>query len=520
MPSQLQRAIEASRLGHYEAAIAHAESAIASGEDGANPYLCAAYAAGRLRDEAAALTWVERALCVEPDNCLALSAQANLLRVLHRLQPALESCRRWVALEPQNGAAHVSSAQVCQALKMHEEAIAAFRAAARWLPQPAGALTDLAILLFELGRRDEAFQALDGALAADGRYAAAWYTRSEAKRFERGDADIEAMEQQLRKHAAEPLEHSRHDRILLHYALAKAYADLQEFPQVLSHLRSGSSMKRATFEYDAAVDERYMAAMEAAYSSAVIERLRSGGLQTQVPVFIVGMPRSGTSLLEQVLASHPSVHGGGEAAHVQRLIGEFGDAYPMCVPGIAAGRIGELARRYLEMLAPQGAPRMTDKTPYNFLHVGLLHVMFPRARILYCGRDPLDTCLSVYSKLFTQGNEFSYDIDELARYYRGHARLMAHWRAVIPGDRLLEVRYEALVADLETEARRVTDFLQLPWAAACLRFHETQRSVRTASLHQVRQPLYRSSVGRAQRFGEPATAMRDALGDAVNPLRE
>jgi hypothetical protein len=168
------------------------------------------------------------------------------------------------------------------------------------------------------------------------------------------------------------------------------------------------------------------------------------------------------------------------------------------------------------MSPPQrSTSHVTDKMPYNFLHVGVIHAMLPNARIIHCIRDPLDTCISCYSKLFTRGHEFSYELGELGRYYRNYARLMAHWRTIIPADRLIEVAYEKVVNDLEGEARRLIDFCGLPWAETCLRFHETQRAVRTASLHQVRRPLYRGSLRRSKSFGGGLEPLRAALGDLI-----
>lgn len=513
-PSQLQSAVAENQLGHFEAAIAHAEAAIRLRQEGVKPYLCAAYAAARLHGDEQALAWVERGLALHPDDCLALSTRANLLRGLHRAEAALESCRRWAELEPHSGAAQLCCARVCHELQLSEQAIDAYTKAAEFTRGPAGVLTELAVLLFELGRRDEASGMLDRAFAADGNHAAAWYTRAEAKRFAPADPDIELMQQQLRRRAAEPPAQVLHDTILLHYALAKAHADLDDYPQALIHLNAGSILKRGTLDYDPAVDERFMAEMARALGAASIERLRGAGVDTRVPIFIAGMPRSGTSLLEQVLASHPGVFGGGESARMQSLVAEFGNDYPGCLHAISRERVGVMAGRYLKMLPAHSAAHVTDKTPYNFLHLGLIHVMFPQARIIHCVRDPVDTCVSVYSKLFTQGNEFSYDILELCRYYRGYAQLMGHWRRVIPADRLLGVEYEKLVQNLEGEARRVTDFCGLPWRDACLRFHETRRAVRTASMHQVREPLYRSSVGRAQRFSGLWAILRETLGTA------
>jgi tetratricopeptide (TPR) repeat protein len=498
MPSHLQKAVAEIRLGHFESALAHAESAIRLGQQGIKPYLCAALAAARLHGDERALEWVERGLLLDPDDCLLLAARANLLRGLHRTEAALENSRRWARLEPRNAEAHLCCARVYRESGLYEPAIAAYTAAAECTLRPAAVLTDLSILLFELGRSDDAWRMLDRALAADPRCAAAWYTRSEAKRFTQADPDIDVMRRHLQARAAEA--NALHENILLHYALAKAYVDLEDYSQALSHLRSGSTLKRSTCNYDPALDERFMAEMARVLTAASIERLSGAGIATTSPIFIVGMPRSGTSLLEQLLASHPSVFGGGESARMQSLVAEFGADYPAALSTLSQRQISALAARYLGMLPTHATIHITDKTPYNFLHLGLIHAMFPLARIIHCRRDPVDTCVSVYSTWFAQGNEFSYDIRELARYYRAYAHLMEHWRNVIPVGLILEVEYEKLVRDFPSEARKVVEFCGLSWTDACLAFHETKRAVQTASKHQVRKPLYTSSVGRARRF--------------------
>jgi tetratricopeptide (TPR) repeat protein len=509
MPSHLQQAIAENQHGNFAAALAHAEAAIRLQQDGVKPYLCAAFSAARLYDDERALGWVEQGLALDPDNCLALATRANLLRGLRRPMEALESSRRWAELEPRNAAAHLCSAAAYHELRLHEPAIEAYIQAAELSPHPAPVFTDLAILLFELGRPGAASRMLDRALAADRNYAAAWYTRAEAKRFTQADPDIESMRQLLNTVAAEP--RAVHETILLNYALAKAHVDIDDYPGALVHLRTGSALKRATLNYDPALDEKFMTEMAHALTGAALKRLRGAGVVTRVPIFIVGMPRSGTSLMEQVLASHPSVCGAGESGRMQSLVAEFGDAYPACLNAISREQLGSLATRYLGLLPAHGARHVTDKTPYNFLHLGLIHAMFPEARIIHCRRDPVDTCISVYATWFAQGNEFSYDVRELARYYRAYAKLMEHWRGVLPARVLLEVEYEKLVQNFADEARRVVEFCGVPWTDACLAFHQTERSVQTASKHQVRKPLYASSVGRAHRFGPLADELRREL---------
>jgi tetratricopeptide (TPR) repeat protein len=514
--SHVRMAILENERGHFGAALGHAERAIRARQGGAVPYLCAAFAAVHLSDNAAALAWLDQALILEPANGLALGARANLLRELNRTHEGLADGRHWVALEPRNGAAHWCLAQLHQALGQDEEAVQDYTRAVELLPHPAQAMTDCAILLLELGRRHAGEQMIDRALAADRTFAAAWYTRAEIKTFAANDPDLPEMEALLQDSSGQTAPGAARDTVLLSYALAKAYADLGEVRRARGHLDSGSRLKRAGLNYDPGVDERSMAAIAAGFPKECLEQMRGGGDPSASPIFIVGMPRSGTTLVEQILASHPHIHGGGECDHLERLVRELGTDYPECAMPLAAERLAELGRRYVAMAPPpRGASRVTDKMPYNYLHLGLIHAMLPNARIIHCVRDPLDTCIACYSRLFTRGHEFSYDLGEVGRYYRSYARLMAHWRRVIPSDRLMEVSYERIVNDLEAQARRLIDFCGLPWEASCLRFHETPRTVRTASLHQVRRPLYRGSVGRAASFGAGLDTLKDALGDTI-----
>jgi hypothetical protein len=218
-----------------------------------------------------------------------------------------------------------------------------------------------------------------------------------------------------------------------------------------------------------------------------------GGDPSEIPIFILGMPRSGSTLIEQILASHAWVHGAGERMDFPDLLADLGDRDFRALGAAYAARSGTLA---------PGAGRVTDKLPGNFLHAGAIHLALPRARIIHSRRDPADTCLSCYTKLFRGEQPFTYDLGELGRYYRAYERLMAHWRVVLPESVFLEVDYEALVADPETQTRRLLAHCGLAWDPACLVFHETRREIRTASAVQVRQPLYGGSVGRWRRHGE------------------
>jgi hypothetical protein len=231
-----------------------------------------------------------------------------------------------------------------------------------------------------------------------------------------------------------------------------------------------------------------------------------------MPIFVLGMPRSGTTLVEQILASHPQIHGGGELP-VLRQVADGAGHYPESVPGLTGDAITAMGRQYLARIAPlSGRPRLVDKMPANFLYVGLIRLILPNARIIHCRRHAADTCLSNYTKLFASEQLFSYDLGELGSFYRAYDELMAHWRATLPAARLIEVSYEDVVDDLAGQARRLVEWLDLPWDDACLRFHETQRVIRTASLSQVRQPIYTGSKGRWRRYSAYLAPLLTELG--------
>ena len=249
---------------------------------------------------------------------------------------------------------------------------------------------------------------------------------------------------------------------------------------------------------DAQVDD-----IVSTYSPALLSRLRGTGCQSERPVFIVGMHRSGSSLVEQILASHPLVHGAGERRHMARIAATLGSE-------TEPDRLEALGETYVGALPDHGATRVIDKTPGNFERLGLIRLILPKARIIHCHRDPLDSCLSCFKTLFQEGNGYSYDLAELGHYYRSYQRLMDHWREVLPGD-VLDVAYEDVVEDLETMARRLVEFCGLPWDDACLEFHETDRPVQTASAAQVRKPIYKTAVGRWRRYESHLNALMKAL---------
>ncbi len=496
-------------LGRLDEALTLARRAIELNPRNADAYLnAAAIAQSRKRPDEAS-RWINNILSFAPEHPGALMALAKAQREDENHAAALQAARRAVAAVPQSGEAHEILGLVLQSMNRSDEAMAEYRQAASLpMPKPESPLEKTAILLLELGRGAEALTAFDAALARNPRAASVWFNRAEAKKFTDGDVDIAAMEQLLAE--ADGTGISRDDRLCLLFALGKACLDAGADARAFACFAEANRLKRGTIEYDAAAVDQWLTSIAATFSPARLARLAGRGDPSELPVFIVGMPRSGTTLVEQILASHPQVHGAGELrliqSMVERITGPDGmpQGFPQLIEATAPEDLPKLAGYYLERVAAlaPGKARVVDKMPANFLYAGFIHALLPRARIIHCRRDPVDTCLSCYTKNFSGEQKFAYDLAELGRFYKGYERLTGHWASVLPAERYTEVSYEAVVADHEGEARRLIAFCGLEWDPACLAFHQLERPVRTASVSQVRQPIYKGSVGRWRRYAK------------------
>lgn len=425
------------------------------------------------------------------------------------LEEALEAAYRAVRLDRGNAEAHNLLGQILHALGSFTAAVEAYeRAAAQPGPVAERARVNLAVLLMETGRNEEAMAAFDAVLRDYPHSASAWFNRADLKKFIPDDVDILAMQALLASGRCTPGE-----RILLHFALGKALLDSGADAEAFEHFHLGNRLKRATIEFDCQTTAAWMKSIAEAYAPSLFERLASSGHVSALPLFVIGMPRSGTTLIEQILAAHPAVEAGGELPTLQRLV----DDLPQGLRGLGLldsdyfTRLGSAYILENEPLA-SGKARLTDKMPANFLHAGLIRLILPQARIIHCRRDPVDTCLSCYTKLFTAGQPFAYDLSELGRFHLAYQDLMAHWRAVLPAEMFIEIDYEALVADFEGEARTLLEKLGLPWSEGVLRFFEHDRPIRTASVNQVRQPLYGGSAGRWRRYAPHLEPLLRSLG--------
>jgi tetratricopeptide (TPR) repeat protein len=505
--------------GEFARATEHACRAIDLNPQLAEAYINLAAVETARQHHAEALRWLDALLAFAPLHATGLAARALALKQLDRPEAALDTARRAIAAAPNLAEAHDAHGQVLQALGRFDAALAAYDRAAD-LPGTAAeqALINRAILFMEHGQAAQAEAAFAHAVEVFPRSASAWFNRADLKSFTPDDPAIAAMQALLGPDGVQ----ARNDQMLLHFALGKAFLDLGQSDRAFAHLDAGNQMKRASLTYDADTTSRWMASIAAAFTPDVLERLghprHEQNPAAPRPIFVLGMPRSGTTLVEQILASHPDIHGAGELNHIPRLVGQLG-AFPAAVAGITPAQLSQLGDAYRAAIAPlaQGQRHVVDKMPANFLYAGLIRLILPEARLIHCRRDPVDTCLSCYSKLFAHEQVFSYDLAELGQFHRDYQRLTAHWRAALPAAHFLEVDYEAVVDDLEREARRMLAFLDIPWDPACLAFYETRRPVRTASVNQVRKPVYRSATGRWRAHASHLGPLLEALAIALEP---
>jgi tetratricopeptide (TPR) repeat protein len=388
--------------------------------------------------------------------------------------------------------------------------------AVRLDPSSAEAQYNLGVVYAEEGDFERAKQAYQEALRLDPTSTQPYPNIAAITRFKGDEPLIGEMEGRLKGDAAD---------INLHFALGKAHDDAGDYDASFENYLKGNALARRHVPYSTQAQQGFCRGVIGHFDRDTVSRLAQDGSDSKVPLFIVGMPRSGTSLVEQILASHPQVYGAGELTLLQReLMSALGASSLKnlvqqdlsrftAMPAEQRQAVAAKTLSAMRRLAPDAA-RITDKMPQHFLLLGLLHAFFPAAKIVHCRRDPLDTCVSCFTVLFGDGQEFAYDLTELGEYYGMYAKLMKHWEQVLPAGSLLTVDYEEVVTDIRKNAERLLDHCGLPWDEACVSFHENKRPVQTASVYQVRQPLYQSSVGRWRRFERHLKPLREALEHA------
>jgi tetratricopeptide (TPR) repeat protein len=398
-----------------------------------------------------------------------------------------------------------------------EDALEAYEHAARLKPAEVRLRTSMGHAQKTLGRRADSEASYKAALQIDPGLAEAWWSLADLKNYRFSDAEVAEMQRLL---TSDPRDNSNEAQ--LHFALGKAFEQRQQYPQAFASYARGNALRRVDAPFDIDGFERGSARIRAFFDAAFFASRAGCGNPDPAPIFIVGLPRSGSTLIEQILASHSRVEGTMELPNILNIVGQFDDlapgrdGYPETLARVPVAQLATLGERYLAETAPlrHGRERFTDKLPNNFSHVGLIHAMLPHATIIDARRHPMDACFSTFKQYFAEGQTFSYDLEVLARYYRGYLALMDHWDAVLSG-KVLHVQYEQLVRDPEANIRRLLEHCRLAFEPACLSFHETQRPVRTASAEQVRQPLYVSGVGYWRHFARELEPLRRALGECL-----
>ena len=378
-----------------------------------------------------------------------------------------------------------------------DEAIASYEKAIALAPEYVEAHCDLGIAYQDLGDKEKAATAYRKALSIDSSYANAWRALANLSKNNLSDDDVVTITAAL-----DSPDLGDDQRTHLEFALGKTHEDRNEHSKAMPHYLAGNKLRRAALVYSSDDDRRAFENLMGVFDAAFFERWSGVGSDSSAPIFIIGMPRSGTSLVEQVLASHPQVHGGGELQALSRAASTRftladGIDYSACIATASAEDFERIAEHYLQVIAGLGgdASRVTDKMPTNFLNVGLISIVFPKATVIHCSRDPRDTCFSIFKHFFgARGHGYAYDLEELGTFYNLYTDMMAHWRAVSP-IRIHELRYEDMIADQEETTRSLLEACNLPWDPACLEFHKTARPVATISADQVRRPIYSSSIG-------------------------
>lgn len=453
------------------------------------------------------------AISAAPDHPEPAFYLAQGLLKERKAEGARSACQRALHANPNHVPTLTILARILRELERVEDAIAAAQRALEIDPGYLDALNILGLLLMESGDLRGACAQFEQALRLDPGSLNSLINLVSARKVKRDDPCMGALE------AAVAAEAGEEARIPLHFALGKAYDDAGRHEEALAQFMSGARLKRALLTYDEPAMHATFDRVRSIFTrSFLAERSGLGDPQAR-PIFIIGMPRSGSTLVEQILASHARIQGGGEMDQLHRAVGKIDQAfggmvhYPELMHLMEVDQMHDIIATYqgsLPRLAP-GKRVVIDKMLNNFFYVGLVHILFPNAVIIHCRRDPVDTCISCFSKLFRDDIPYSYDFGELARYHGKYAELMTHWQQVLPEGAILDVQYEEVVRDIEGAARRLIARCGEAWDPACLRFHETDRPIRTASITQVREPLYATSVGRWCRYGSALQPLLDAL---------
>lgn len=464
---------------------------------------------------------LRRAINIAPDFHQALGNLGRILVENNKLGEAIEAYERQLKLKPNDDDAWAGYGRALAQAGRVQDAEKAYRKSLEMVPDAPGVHMARAHMLKTLGKQEEALEAYRKSIEFNPALGESYWSMANLKVFRFTDQEVAAMEEQV---SGDDL--AEEARVNFLFALGKAYEDRKDYDKAWKHYDEGNQLKRSNVIYDPVENELQLKKIREAYSEEFVQSQEGAGHGAPDPIFIVGLPRTGSTLVEQILASHSQVEGTAELPNLGNMANGTGKyrpdglAYPDTLSTFTKRDFEAYGKEYLKQIARHrvlGTPFFIDKMPNNFIHVGWIKMILPNAKIINTRRHPMDSLLGVYKQLFAKGQYFTYDTLELAEIYRTYVEMMSHWQDVLPGQ-VLDVHYEDTVTDLEAQVRRILDFCGLEFEESCLRFYETDRPVKTASSEQVRQPIYTSALGLWKKYGDNLLEWQEELKDIIDDL--
>jgi len=456
--------------------------------------------------------------CIDLDsnNVEAYNALGNVLRIQDQHDRAVTCFEKSLAIQPTHADSRRNFSLVSNDLGvvankvgLSHDAIRHFRRAVELADANPEAHINLGITLEQTGKLDQAASSFKKAISAKPDFAQAHYNLAHLRNHRSTTGEIDAMQSLFDQPGT-----SDSEQTLLAYGIGEAHHKLENYDKAFESFATGHRLKKKTTSFNLADQIRFFESSIEVFNPGFFDQHRKSGCEDKTPIFILGMPRSGTSLTEQILASQSTVFGAGEQIYLPELVKESAltaaSPYPRSAATLPHMKFRHLGEAYVRKLRSHSgqAARISDTTPMNFLYVGLVAAALPNARIIHCVRDPMDTCLSIFMHPLSTPHSYAHELDDLGAFYKLYQRLMAHWHSMLPG-RIHDVKYEKMVGDSDTEIRALLNYCDLPFEKACLNFHETERTIRTPSAGQVRQPIYNNSIQRWKHYEKHLGPLKD-----------
>ena len=467
--------------------------------------------------------WLRRATTIAPDFTAAWMTLGVVLLEMNKHLDAIDSYKAAIKTEPQNGALWAGLANAYAQASYPEKSVETFQKALEKGVDSAGAQMSYAHVLKTVGDQEAALKAYRTAIDKQPDFGEAYWSMANLKIFEFEDEEVAAMESQLDDGSLSDV-----SEVHFRFALGKAYEDKCDYDKAWHYYDTGNRKQRLLVTHSPLDMEKRHDEIIELFDKDFIARNEGHGFDAPDPILIVGLPRAGSTLVEQILASHSQVEGTSELPILTKIASAIGRyrsdnvGFPQALVDLGVRDWRGYGEEYIEEASRHrltDKPYFTDKLPNNFPMVGFLHLVLPNAKVINARRHPLDNCLGAYKQLFAKGQNFTYDIEDLAHYYNKYHRMMKHWHEVLPG-KVLDVHYEDTVTDLENQVRRILDHCGLPFEESCVNFHQTERAVKTASSEQVRQPIYTGALGKWQVYKDHLDLWIDDLSEVIDDLPE